>query len=270
MAIVAGLVGQRSNAWLHNLRQGRCGGKTIAALGRGSQVESQALAEAAVGKLGCRSVFLRFADRLTTRRSFVDRVRWYVRLRKIKGEGAPPAGNAYQANLASQQSGQLTADGQAESRAAIFATGAPVRLLECFKDDLLLFLGDADAGVRNREGQHRGRAIENLVVGIPAASGPLHCHNDMAAMREFERIGQEVFEHLLQPLGIRENRIRQPRFHVDFEVDALGLGYVAEGALHVVVQIVQSDLAGVDNHGPGFDLGQIENVINQHEQVIAR
>src|SRR5439155_19507622 len=37
MAIVAGLVGQRSNAWLHNLRQGRCGGKTIAALGRGSQ-----------------------------------------------------------------------------------------------------------------------------------------------------------------------------------------------------------------------------------------
>ena len=55
----------------------------------------------------------------------------------------------------------------------------------------------------------------------------------------------------------------------DAEVHVLGLGDVAEGALHVQLQVGQAQLADVHHHRAGLDLGQVQDVVDQHQQVVA-
>ena len=52
--------------------------------------------------------------------------------------------------------------------------------------------------------------------------------------------------------------------------DALGLGDVPERPLDVAVQVVQPQLAGVHHHRARLDLRQVEDVVDEHQQVVAR
>src|SRR5205814_10465111 len=84
--------------------------------------------------------------------------------RQIEHEGAARSGDALDRDLAAEQCRQLAADGQPEAGAAEATTGRAVRLLERLEDDLLLVRGNADAGVRDDEGDHlRGRSEERRV-----------------------------------------------------------------------------------------------------------
>src|SRR6185437_8072698 len=62
----------------------------------------------------------------------------YLRLRQIEGERAAGAWRAAQANLAAEELRELAADRETETRAAILARRAGVRLLERLEDDALL------------------------------------------------------------------------------------------------------------------------------------
>ena len=46
----------------------------------------------------------------------------------------------------------FAADRQAQARATVLAAGRAIGLLECLEDNLLLFGGDADAGIADGEG----------------------------------------------------------------------------------------------------------------------
>ena len=59
-----------------------------------------------------------------------------------------------------------------EAGAAVLAAGAGVALLERLEDDAVLLLGDADAGVAHREGDHRVGGVEHLLLRVPAARWP--------------------------------------------------------------------------------------------------
>src|SRR6266581_2681699 len=65
--------------------------------------------------------------------------RLHVALRQVKREGRAGAGGARELDLATQHLGDFAADVQAQAGAAVLAAGRAVRLLECLKDDLLLF-----------------------------------------------------------------------------------------------------------------------------------
>src|SRR5262245_3215053 len=91
-------------------------------------------------------------SRLHTPHSLVD-------ARQVEREDAALPGRADDANFAAQQPRDLAADRESESRAAVFAAGRPVCLLEGLEDDPLLFGRNADAGVGDREG--------DLLVGLP-------------------------------------------------------------------------------------------------------
>ena len=92
----------------------------------------------------------------------------------------------------------------------------------------------------------------------------------LALVRELERVRQQVLEDLLQALGVGGDRLGQARIHADLEVQALGLGHVAEGALDEALQLVQAHLADVDRDRARLDLRQVEDVVDQHQQVVAR
>ena len=54
------------------------------------------------------------------------------------------------------------------------------------------------------------------------------------------------------------------------EVEALLLGHRAEAALDEVLELGERDVARLDLHLAGLDLGQVEDLVDQREQVAAR
>ena len=92
---------------------------------------------------------------------------------------------------------------------------------------------------------------------------------DAAVMRKFECVRKQVLDNLLQALGVRKNGSRQTFVEVDREFDVFGFGDVGEGAGDIAVKIVEQNLADLDHDRAGFDLRQIKNVVDQHQQVVA-
>src|SRR5579871_4634881 len=58
---------------------------------------------------------------------------------------------ADQTDLASEQFGQLPADGQSQPCSSVFTTGRSIRLLEGFEDQLMLILRYTDTGIPDGE-----------------------------------------------------------------------------------------------------------------------
>src|SRR5262249_37570415 len=75
-----------------------------------------------------------------------------VSARQIKREGAAFAWRRDDAYFATQQARNLATDRKSQARAAIFAAGRTVRLLERFEDDPLFLDRNADASVSYRKG----------------------------------------------------------------------------------------------------------------------
>ena len=63
---------------------------------------------------------------------------------------------------------------------------------------------------------------------------------------------------------------RQLAVELDVEVEALVGGELAEGPLHVLLEMRHRHVADLDRHRAGFDLRQVEDVVDQVEQVGAR
>jgi hypothetical protein len=43
---------------------------------------------------------------------------------------------------------------------------------------------------------------------------------------------------------------------------------VAEGALDVILKLAEADIADIDDDRSGFDLRQVENVVDQRQQIV--
>src|ERR1700733_11846824 len=91
---------------------------------------------------------------------------------------------ASEGERSAKQTDKLPTDRQPETGAAIFAADRSVRLPEGFKHSVLFVLGDADAGVGDRQ--------RNLAVG-GARDSQLHC----ALFGELECVRQQVPQNLL-------------------------------------------------------------------------
>ena len=113
-------------------------------------------------------------------------------------------------------------------------------------------------------------AREILVVRRPAAGRRADRERHRAFVRELERVRQQVLDDLLHALDVREHRARHVRIELHLERDLLRLGDVAERALDVALQIEQPQLADVGDDGSRLDLREIEDVVDQREQVVAR
>ena len=131
-------------------------------------------------------------------------------------------------DFASKQVRQLAADGKTKSGTAVFAAGARIGLLKCLEDQLLLFDGNTDAGVGYLERDHRGGVVQDRMLGAPASHGRRHVQPDAALGRKFERVRQQVFQHLLKPLRIGDEAPRQVGIEIDVERQLAIFGFVPE------------------------------------------
>jgi len=149
------------------------------------------------------------------------------------------------------------ADAEPKAGAAIVLRDALVRLLELLKNTCLSLRRDADAGVAHHE-QH--------VIGQWAG---LDDERDAAALRELDRIAGEIEQHLPQPSGVADHVQRQPFIDIggDLEVARLRarrqqFGDAFDQAVERERPLFEVDLAG-------FDLGKIEQLLDQRQQRFA-
>ena len=86
---------------------------------------------------------------------------------------------------------------------------------------------------------------------------------------ELEGVRQQVLQHLLQALAVGGDAA-QRRIDLHVERQSAAFRLVAERPRHRLLQVRQEQLLGIDRHGAGFDLRQIEDVADQVQQVGAR
>ena len=127
---------------------------------------------------------------------------------------------------------------------------------------------NADAGIDHGEGHRlRGRAKRSALESV---AGRLERDReaDTTAGGELERVRQQVLEDLLQALGVGQDRGRHLRRDRHLEVDALG----ERGAEHPLQRgghLLHGDGPDLDLQLAGFDAGQVEDLVDEAEEVLA-
>ena len=86
---------------------------------------------------------------------------------------------------------------------------------------------------------------------------------------ELDRVRQQVAEHLAEPLPVGEQVARRLGARLDGEVQPLLGGERLERGLDVLEQRGQREPLRVDVHPPRLDLGQVQDVVDQLQQVRA-
>jgi hypothetical protein len=86
---------------------------------------------------------------------------------------------------------------------------------------------------------------------------------------ELAGVGEQVAQDLLQALLVGDDGGRQRLVAGDEEIEAVLLGHGAEGALDVVAEVDERDGAAVELHLAGLDLGEVEDVVDEGQKVVA-
>ena len=156
---------------------------------------------------------------------------------------------------------------------------AAVDLAERLEQALHLRRRNADAGIDDTDFE----TVREVVVGrrepagVPAAGrladdgtrDAAGAQRDLAAVRrELHGIGQQVVDDLLDLARVRLNRA-QIRGGLDAQADAAGRGLLPDDRQAVHEQRRHLHRLEVELHLAGFHLGQIEDVVDQREQVLA-
>ena len=176
----------------------------------------------------------------------------------MEGEGRALAEDALERPLTAHGAYQTITDGQAQPGPAVFARSALIGLGKGFEQTRQAIGGDARTGVDDGE-PHVPRRIGNRFDGNQHTPG----------LGEFDGIVGEVSQHLAQANGIADDD-RYARIHKYRQVQPL-----ADRAFHEQAGDVLGDLGQVNRDGlhlelARLDLREIENVIDDAEQRLAR
>ena len=134
--------------------------------------------------------------------------------------------------------------------------GLPLPLLEGLEDPLPVLGGDPDSVVGHRHGQP--------LIG---ANGP---HRDLATVGgELHRVAEQVQHHLLEPELVGLDEI-EARVHLERDRDAVQRGPFPHQGDRVLDRPAQREHRKLQLHPPGLHLGEVEDLVQQLEKVLAR
>ena len=145
---------------------------------------------------------------------------------------------------------------QAQAGALMAAREGAFHLNERLQDAGDVVLGDADSPIRDRE-QHR-------TLGTPC-----HIHRDLVAFgRELDGVGEQVDQALLDQ-ALVEQQLRQIAIDCHVDSDSGRLGALAHQAQRLLDDFLQVGRLGVDLELAGFDLGDVQDIADHRQQVVA-
>ena len=115
---------------------------------------------------------------------------------------------------------------------------------------------DADAGVGHLEAQ-------------PAGAGRCQAHIHPALGGELDRVAQQVQQDLLQAHAVAQHLPGRGGVHVDGQLQALAAGPIGHHVRHTLQALRGQELDGIELHLAGFDLGEVQDVVDQLQQLAA-
>jgi hypothetical protein len=136
----------------------------------------------------------------------------------------------------------------------VLAGRGAIGLAERLEDHAELVVGDPDPGVADHE----------AMAGVVGRDLEHH----LPALGELERVRQQVLQDLFQPLRIGLDHERVAAAHSERE--AALAGDRGERAHEIVADADERDLVDLDVEHPGLDLGEIEDVVDHRQQIVAR
>jgi hypothetical protein len=134
-------------------------------------------------------------------------------------------------------------------------------LHKCFKDPLLIFLGDPNSGVLHLENQPHRAFVLGAVT--PQAQG------DRTGFRIADRVSDQIDQHLAEFVGIGSRVGREVCGPGNAQFEMARFGPHAEHVGDVLYQSAQIARRALNNHPSGLDLRQIQHVVDQSQQVLA-
>ncbi len=164
---------------------------------------------------------------------------------------------ALDADFAAHDLGQLAHDGEAQTRAAKAPIGRAIGLRETLEDGFLRLGRNANAGVGHAEAQH-------AALGIVAFE--TDAQRDMAFLGELHRVGDQIGQNLAQMLAAATQRIGGGPIHMDDQSQAFAFGLWPQNGDEVGELDMEIEIDDVDRHLAGFDLGEIEDLVDQREK----
>ena len=165
-----------------------------------------------------------------------------------------------QMNFATEQRRQFTADRKSETGAAVFTARRRVCLLEGLENDLLFLERNTNTGGSDFKRHHRGSPAQNRMIRTPAARRQRHVEADAALRREFKRVREKIFKHLLQAFAVRRDAAPEIWIDMNFERQLPRLGFVPEWPRHHVDEVGEENFFGIHRDRTGLDLRQVKNV----------
>src|SRR5437763_2198840 len=143
---------------------------------------------------------------------------------------------------------------QTQARATELARGAALGLPELVEDDGSGLGRDADAGVADGDAE----------VGVGDLSADPHA----ALAGELDGVGHQVGDHLLDAQRVAQHLVGT-RAQVRDQLQALALGQGTQAQEHAPRDVREIDGLGRHHHLAGFDLGEVEDVVDQSQQGAA-
>ena len=168
---------------------------------------------------------------------------------------------AVHTDLTAHQFGQLPRNGEAETGAAELARRRTVGLLETLEEAAALLRINADPAIDHREMQQQ---IAFAFLHDADVDG------DLALLGEFDGIVGVIDQHLAEAQGIADQCPRHARADVDDQLQALGRRLFRDQPGDVLEHPVELELDVFDDHLARLDLREVENVVDDAEQMLAR
>ena len=162
-------------------------------------------------------------------------------------------------DVAAHQAGEIAADGEPEARATELARGRAVGLGEWIEYRFHLVRRDTDAVVHHVDGEAR------------LVTGRAHVQNyfDAAFIGKLDGVGDQVGDDLAQARGIAEHLLGDRSVDFHSEKNAFLFRLDQQRFDDFAGEHVRGELQALDLHAPGLDLGKIENVVDELQQVLA-
>ncbi len=179
---------------------------------------------------------------------------------QLEPERRAATGCAAQADLPAHHLDQALGDRQPQAATTETSGGRAVGLAEGAEQARLRLRVDADAAILyfDAEAPLPGRLVE-----------PRDGDEHLTVAGKLDRVTHQIGHDLAYPYRIADHRNRQVVRHAADDLHALAVGQLGEQVGDVLHQLAQVEVDPLELQLAGFDLGEIEDVVDDAQQMLA-
>ena len=179
-------------------------------------------------------------------------------------------GPALDLDGAAHQLDELTRDRQTQAGAAVAPRHALMHLGEGGEQPRHRLRRDADAGVAHLEDEVMAHTVSRIAVRGLGGRQQTQIDRHLAALGELDRVRDQIAQHLAQPQRIGTHHRRQLITGLRDQLQPLFVRTWRQQLQRVVEQRMQAELGGDQLEPAGLDLGEVQHVVDDLQQRLAR